>query len=83
MSSDIEPVFRVVDYEVADSESRVNALIELGYEPHGSATIFSSGGDLYQPMVKREMISVEEYTKMMTTMMDVAVKMQEKLREMF
>lgn len=79
MANDIQPVFKVVDYQIAVDVDEVNEMIESGYEPHGSAVVVH--GRIKQPMVKREMISTEEYLKMMDVFLDVAEEFNTKIQE--
>lgn len=80
MSAEIQPVLKVTDYLVATSTTEVQELIAEGYEPHGSAILV--GFDLHQPMVKREMISVDEYVEMMSMFLEVAQHVQAKIGEL-
>lgn len=85
MSGEVQPVYKCVGYKVASNQREIEMLIADGWEPHGSATITRSRslGDpdvIRQPMVKREMISADEYMAMMETMIEVAERVMDRMR---
>ena len=87
MSQDMNLLFKVEDYQIAQGTDEVNELLAKGYEPYGEPK-FTEGFDLtdpdedkeillhHQAMVKREPFSPKAYVDVVKSVMLAMAKLQ-------